>query len=186
MRLFGTFLLGLGLLVAGCGDSDTCMAGTKGCTCYSTGSCRGELICHEGFCLSERPGDASVAPLVCEDDCDDDVGCTEDSCVNGVCKHVPTNARCNSGQSCSLLAGGCVDGDACGDDDDCDDSESCTVNERCASSSRTCVFDMLDGDGDGVPPTVCGGTDPDDGDPDEVGGGEPRRSGGGPSGADAG
>ncbi|MBL8679844.1 MAG: hypothetical protein JNK05_11795 [Myxococcales bacterium] len=38
----------------------------------------------------------------------------------------------------------------------------CTTNERCDSASRTCLFDPLDGDRDGIPPRVCGGGDCDD------------------------
>jgi len=173
MRVFGLLLVGFGLFAVGCGDSDTCMAGTKGCTCYSTGNCRGDLTCRGGVCEGEPPGDGAVAPPTCDDDCDDDIGCTEDSCVEGVCKHQPSNDRCNDGQSCDLLARACVTGDTCGEDVDCDDDESCTVNERCQPSTRTCVFDVLDGDDDGVPPGVCGGADPDDGDPERFGGGEP-------------
>lgn len=171
MRVFGLLLLGFGLFAVGC-ESDTCMAGTKDCTCYSTGNCRGELLCLEGVCRSELPGDAAVTPPTCDGDCNDEVGCTTDTCVEGVCKHEPSNGHCNEGQSCDLLARACVVGAICADDMDCEDAESCTVNERCQPSTRTCVFEVLDGDGDGVPPGVCGGTDPDDGDPERFGGGE--------------
>jgi hypothetical protein len=172
MRLFGLLVLGFGLGVAGCGSSDDCVAGTKDCTCYSTATCRGELMCIDGLCKSGPPADGAVAPLVCEGDCNDDVGCTVDSCVEGVCAHMPQNDRCNDGESCDLRSGGCVKGATCGEDADCEDMESCTVDEHCKPSTRTCVYDMLDGDDDGVPPEVCGGTDPDDGDPKVLGGGE--------------
>lgn len=49
--------------------------------------------------------------------------------------------------------GGCVPGG-------CADTNPCTVNERCEGTA--CVSDVLDGDGDGFPSTICGGTDCDD------------------------
>jgi len=177
MRVVGLLLFGFGLFVVGC-DSDTCMAGSKDCTCYSTGNCRGELMCIDGLCVGAPPADGAVKPLTCDDGCDDDIGCTEDTCVEGVCAHMPSNERCNNGQSCDLTVRGCVTGKTCGEDADCDDSESCTVEEHCQPSTRTCVFEVLDGDDDGVPPEVCGGSDPDDGDPDTFGGGESMSHGG--------
>lgn len=51
---------------------------------------------------------------------------------------------------------------SCATSDDCVDDDACTAAERCEPSSRTCVSEPLDGDGDGYPPLVCGGTDCDD------------------------
>jgi len=43
---------------------------------------------------------------------------------------------------------------------DCADTNPCTVAERCEAGA--CRSDVLDGDGDGFPSTICGGTDCDD------------------------
>ena len=52
----------------------------------------------------------------------------------------------------------------CATDIDCIDGNACTTNERCDSASRTCADETLDGDGDGAPPSICGGDDCDDSD----------------------
>jgi hypothetical protein len=45
---------------------------------------------------------------------------------------------------------------------DCSDADPCTTGERCDPVTRTCASEMLDGDGDGVAPLICGGADCDD------------------------
>lgn len=112
--------------------------------------------------------DGSVIPSGCAGpaDCDDDIDCTNDICgASGACIHTPVPALCAVGSSCDPVAG-CVAGIACASDEDCIDSNACTRNETCNSVSATCTFIILDNDGDGDPPRVCGGTDCDDSNPD--------------------
>lgn len=61
--------------------------------------------------------------------------------------------------------GACATDRACATSVDCVDTNPCTQGERCHDSSRQCVFDGLDGDGDDQLPVICGGTDCDDDDP---------------------
>lgn len=97
-------------------------------------------------------------------DCDDGISCTSDICnLTGACSHAPVPALCPVGALCSLSMG-CVAGRPCGSAADCTDSDPCTRNEACDSASATCTFTILDNDGDGEPPRVCGGTDCDDAD----------------------
>lgn len=118
------------------------------------------------FADGARPLDAGVdaATGACASaaDCDDSVDCTTDSCTtSGRCLHVLTPALCGPGESCSAVDG-CTPGRICGTSADCTDDDPCTMNERCDPASRVCLFAALDGDGDGDPPRVCGGTDCDD------------------------
>lgn len=96
-------------------------------------------------------------------DCNDDINCTADSCIttSGECRHIVTPALCAAGESCNPTTG-CEMGSACATDADCADTDACTSNERCDPAARVCTFQPLDGDYDGDPPRVCGGTDCDD------------------------
>ncbi|MEM7608318.1 MAG: hypothetical protein AAF411_23430 [Myxococcota bacterium] len=62
-------------------------------------------------------------------DCDDDVACTDERCVNGACRSVPDDAQCERGQVCATAAcdpgAGCVFTPVV-----CDDGVECTV-DRC-------------------------------------------------------
>ena len=112
--------------------------------------------------------DGSVIPSGCTgpSDCDDGIDCTNDICgASGACIHTPVPALCAVGSSCDPVAG-CVAGIACASTTDCEDSNACTRNETCNPVSATCTFTILDNDGDGDPPRVCGGTDCDDSNPD--------------------
>ncbi len=130
-----------GVLAAGCGDDDVVAPGVDA----------GPRV--------------DLGPLRCTNaaDCADTINCTTDTCVvaTGVCRHVPTPALCGIGESCDPI-NDCVAGAACAIDADCADTNACTVNERCDPAARVCTFQTLDGDGDGDPPRVCGGTDCDD------------------------
>ncbi len=105
--------------------------------------------------------DSRVAECTLSRDCDDEVACTEDRCINGRCESAAVPARCAVGEACDPEQG-CVPGTPCARDRDCSDEDACTVNARCNPGSRTCVWELLDGDGDGEPPRVCGGPDCDD------------------------
>lgn len=100
-------------------------------------------------------------------DCDDGIPCTIDSCAFGACRHAAGGmGSCPSGQHCDV-AQGCVAGLICSTDAQCEAlaGDPCKTNIHCDSSSATCQFSILDNDGDGHPPLVCGGGDCNDADP---------------------
>lgn len=102
---------------------------------------------------------------VCTQSCDDGHDCTVDTCVSNKCQHsIGPKAgatACLSGQYCTLDSG-CVAAPACSTADQCvadwkDDA--CKVNIKCEAASSVCTFDLLDKDGDGHSPKICGGDD---------------------------
>lgn len=65
-------------------------------------------------------------------DCDDHIACTDDQCgVDGLCVHVPQNARCTALQVCAAGMG-CVAQRACSSNHDCDDGLRCNGMETCS------------------------------------------------------
>lgn len=127
---------------------------------------------------SDGPGDGGTDPEGCtaDEQCNDDVSCTNDTCSStGDCVHSVVPALCPAGSSCHPT-NGCVTGAPCGSSADCADDDPCTVDETCDSVTRTCFHQPLDGDGDGQPPRVCGGTDCDDS-RNDVGVGQPELCG---------
>lgn len=108
--------------------------------------------------------DGSAVGCASAAECDDGIDCTVDRCDLGRCVHPVVAARCTGGAYCDPRRG-CVMGRACGGDSDCADMDPCTRMERCDAASRTCRSEPLDGDMDGYPPLVCGGSDCDDADP---------------------
>lgn len=73
-----------------------------------------------------------TVPTGCDDngDCADGVDCTTDLCeVGGVCRNVPDDGACASGQRCNPR-GGCGS-NACSTPADCDDGQLCNGRERC-------------------------------------------------------
>lgn len=148
-----------------CGDKLVAPDDTQHCgACFR--SCRAGASCRAGVCqcppgiegddCTREPDEAECSKA---EHCDDGIGCTEDSCVQGNCQHTVVPARCASNEVCDLRKQGCVAGKACAKDGDCADSDPCTTKERCDPPTRVCLWDLLDGDGDGVPPRVCGGQD---------------------------
>jgi len=110
-------------------------------------------------------GDAVSRGCTSNAQCDDSIACTEDACLDVTCRHTAVPARCGAGQTCDVRLG-CQAGRICGRDADCTDTDPCTMGEHCDTASRVCLSEVLDGDGDGVPPRVCGGSDCDDGQAD--------------------
>jgi Putative metal-binding motif len=119
-----------------------------------------------------RPSDSGAggSSSVCTLSCDDGHECTVDTCVNTKCQHSigpRTGATaCPTGQYCTLDSG-CVAAPACSTADQCiaawkDDA--CKTNVKCEAASSVCTFDLLDKDGDGHAPQICGGDDCDDAD----------------------
>jgi len=89
--------------------------------------------------------------------CDDHVDCTTDTC-QGVCQHLPVQARCASGTICDSKQG-CSTPPACGSEADCPDLGPCSL---AACNAASCSYQDLDNDGDGQGPQICGGLDCDD------------------------
>ncbi len=107
---------------------------------------------------------------VCGKSCDDGFSCTLDSCSSGQCQHTigPNSGAtaCPTGQYCTLEKG-CALPPACKDNADCEalwSADACKDNVHCDPASSVCLFDVLDKDGDGHPPQICGGNDCDDSD----------------------
>jgi hypothetical protein len=90
-------------------------------------------------------------------DCDDNVLCTLDECVEGACVHTPRHFQCLGGSYCSLTEG-CENGEPCASDDDCTRPDNC-VTVKCDPKLARCSFHYLDSDADGDAPIVCGGKD---------------------------
>ena len=98
-------------------------------------------------------------------DCDDSLPCTVDSCNVGACQHTPT--VCPQAQLCDAVKG-CVPAMACSSTAQCVTAlgaDACKANILCDPAQSICTYEVLDKDGDGYPPVVCGGTDCDDSDP---------------------
>ncbi|MHC4836842.1 MAG: hypothetical protein ACYTF3_01455 [Planctomycetota bacterium] len=103
--------------------------------------CNGLEDCQDGICV---PGPAI--------DCNDDVQCTEDVCVEetGECEQLPVHGRCVGAQLCDVEAG-CGDRPPCVRDDDCDDASFCNGVETCDVETGECVA--------GEPPAVDDGVE---------------------------
>lgn len=143
-------------------DESHCGACGRACIAGATCSA-GECVCPDG-----STDDCTRDPNApeCEDaqSCDDGITCTEDVCMRGRCVSTVVPARCAADEVCDLRRGGCVAGMPCADDPDCVDEDPCSTQLRCDPATRVCLWVPLDGDDDGQPPRVCGGTDCDDDD----------------------
>ncbi len=89
-------------------------------------------IFNEAF--SDCSGSGSCLRLDCDPceqvDCDDQVACTVDSCVDGICQHEPNDGACDDAADCTL--------------DSCDPKQGCLNipdNSRC-SDSIDCTEDL--------------------------------------------
>jgi len=73
-------------------------------------------------------------PVECEEDndCDDGVACTDDSCVSYVCQYTPNDANCDDGVGCT--------------DDTCDPTLDCqyTANDANCDDDDVCTIDTCD------------------------------------------
>jgi Putative metal-binding motif len=103
--------------------------------------------------------------------CDDGITCTVDTCGPNGCVHTagpdtgPT--ACPTGQFCQV-GKGCVQGQACATTQQCVDAlggDACKTNIQCDPATDVCTWQVLDKDGDGHAPAICGGDDCDDSDP---------------------
>jgi len=69
-------------------------------------------------------------------DCDDGVGCTEDTCQSGICVSIPDDAACTEQEFCSLSSD-CVPLWSCETADECEDGDLCTAD---ACEGNLCRF----------------------------------------------
>jgi hypothetical protein len=103
-----------------------------------------------------------------QEDCDDGIACTDESCVfGGVCERTTNDNRCPMGQRC-FVGRGCAAGNSCMRNEDCNDNVACTRDvcgaggvcqnirddSRCTAGER-CSYTL-----NCVAPGRCG-TDPD-------------------------
>ncbi len=123
--------------LASCGDG-ACAAPEDRANCpRDCGSC-GDGVCQDGFesaslnppgALESCVADCVVTGCDADGDCDDDVDCTTNQCLNGSCIYAPDDDRCTGTDKCIRFNGCCPDGDgdgyadiACGGSD-CDDRD---------------------------------------------------------------
>lgn len=116
-------------------------------------------------------------------DCDDGIPCTIDTCAFGACRHAagPNEGMtaCSAGQHCEV-GKGCMPGVVCSSDELCVEhfgADPCKTDIHCDTVSAICRFSILDKDGDGHPPLVCGGGDCNDADPNVFAGAIERCNG---------
>ncbi len=71
-------------------------------------------------------------------DCDDGVSCTQDSCVNGTCQHVPNHDDCDDGNVCTDNLCHATDGcTSTNNNAPCDDGFFCNGSDLCADGACT-------------------------------------------------
>jgi hypothetical protein len=144
----------------GCTD-DSCNEGTDSCDnapndslCDDGAFCNGAETCHATL---DCQGGTAV-------DCDDGVGCTDDSCNEGTdsCDNIANDANCpddglfcNGTESCDpaldCVSSGdpCTGGDVCNEATDTCDPSTCNNNGTCDSSEdcNNCPTDCISGGG---------------------------------------
>ncbi len=98
-------------------------------------------------------------------DCDDQLDCTEEKCVNGKCQNVPDHALCEDTTNLCIVERTCALGIGCteGKNKICDQSGlgACRQNV-CEPATGNCVEEATQGadnDGDGFLDHQCGGDD---------------------------
>ncbi len=97
--------------------------------------------CDDGDACTKADGCDGGVCLGSKVTCDDNNGCTDDSCKAAVgCVHTPNTAPCSDGDPCTL--GDTCKGAACqsGGAKPCDDSNPCTV-DACDLKTGSCVAD---------------------------------------------
>ena len=139
-----------------CHDPGTCDPGTGICsnppsadgrTCNDGNACTSGDRCVAGSCAG--------TPI----DCDDGLSCTDDACAQGVCQHVPVDARCDTG-ACAF--GACRPGDPGADRTGCVEAP-VNEGEACTDDGFSCTDDVCTGgrclhvpiDARCVPPDDC-------------------------------
>lgn len=115
--------------------------------------------------LDVEPNVVLGGSCVTEEQCDDGLDCTIDTCDEALqrCRHTGDNARCSDGTYCNgeevcRVRLGC----GAGPPTSCSDTTPCTI-DRCDELTRQCLHVPRDVDGDGDPDGNCSpGSDCDD------------------------
>jgi hypothetical protein len=123
---------------ANCPDDGLFCNGTEFCDaaldCTSTGDPCPPQVCDEGFDI--------CADCTVDTDCDDGIGCTDDTCVAGACVSTPNDANCPD------------DGAFCNGTEFCDGALDCTstgdpcLPQLCDEGFDICVDCLVDADCD--------------------------------------
>ncbi len=88
-------------------------------------------------------GTASIQVVECTVDanCDDGNGCTDNTCVNGICVHPNNTAPCEDGLFCTS-------GDTCGGGTCISGTDPCVLPQLCSENLNACVACLVDIDCD--------------------------------------
>jgi hypothetical protein len=119
-------------------DDDPCTVGSCSADglCSEVALCSGDQLC----CPSADDQTATCGACCSAEDCDDDVGCTEDKCGGGQCSNTPDDERCDGGYYCDPNPEkGCQKSPTCKDAAECQPPSPCQSNPSCQSGQ--CVFD---------------------------------------------
>jgi hypothetical protein len=158
-------LLALGLLILFPG---ACSGGGAASPFVQDGGVADALV--EGDANEAGAADGPILgqPCLADDQCDDGVDCTLDSCNQDLhrCQFILDDSRCQNGVYCDGVERcdpdlGCRQGSIL----DCNDDQTCTI-DSCVEATHMCVHNLRDADGDGSPDGHCvQGGDCDDSDP---------------------
>lgn len=131
-----------------CQNDDPCMVGScQGGRCTVAPRCAtGELCCPSADKTSANCGSCCTAK-----DCDDNVGCTDDSCTGAhlACVNTPSNATCGRGEVCNPDKG-CIAQVQCQVDGDCKQAGcghctqgvcqyTCADGQACCAETNSCA-----------------------------------------------
>jgi hypothetical protein len=93
-----------------------------GALCNDGNGCTAQDVCLAGRCAGSPMPDCCRTST----DCDDNIACTEDTCVSGICRHAEPNCavsdKCTAGfcdpatGECAMASVNCDDGNVCTDD----------------------------------------------------------------------
>lgn len=122
-----------------CAAGETCDENTD--TCIPVGGCQSDAECDDGlFCNGVETCVAESCVAGVPVNCDDGVGCTDDSCNESTdtCDNAANDANCDNGLFCDGsetcdVALDCQSGGAV----DCDDGVGCTI-DACNEATDTC------------------------------------------------
>ena len=105
----------------------------------STGSASTDLSDANGTETINENNEVISSYCAKDEECNDGVDCTADTCLQGNCKYIPDNGKCGAGQICDIAKAGCVKAKSCFSNEDCNDYLKCTV-EGCDPDTHTCQY----------------------------------------------
>ena len=118
-----------------CHDAGTCDPATG--TCSNPSSADGRT-CNDGDACTAGDRCAAGRCAGTAIDCDDGLSCTDDSCAQGACQHVPVDARCDTG-TCAF--GTCRPADPGADRRGCVEAP-VNEGEACTDDGFSCTDDV--------------------------------------------